>query len=139
MKHGEPVLLLVEDSDDDAELILRAIRRSSPDVNTIREDVIPTGIERFDELVSQGRTPFLVIVDGRVAGSDAAELLSHVRTSASPSTPIVVMSGAVEDRVAARYSDLGADDVLRKPVDYSDFLNLVSETIATYKARLRDS
>jgi DNA-binding response OmpR family regulator len=75
---------------------------------------VATGAYAYDGLASAGR-PDLVVLDLAMPGENGRDLLMRIR--AAGDMPVIVMSGSAEliDRVLCL--ELGADDVVRKPID----------------------
>ncbi len=106
-------ILVVEDTADVAEGILAAIRRLGHNVEWAR-----TG-ESGDELLEA--SPFdLVVLDLMLPGEiDGVQLLRNLRDRGSK-VPVLILTGrsAVSERV--HLLDLGADDYLVKPFDFTE-------------------
>jgi len=103
-------LLLVEDSDDDAQLIALTLRRDGLAVDLVRA-------RSFDEvraaLAAPSERPDVVVADWVVPGTSALDVIGLVATT-DPDMPIILVSGALreEDAVAALSS--GARDFVVK-------------------------
>ena len=130
----ERFILLVEDNDDDdVQLTLRALRQNHV-ANKV--EVVRDGREALDFLFAEGahagRTvadlPQLVLLDLKLPKVGGLEVLSAVR--ADPRTrrlPVVVLTSSnVESDLAASY-DLGANSYIRKPVDFTQFIEAVRQ------------
>lgn len=122
------MILLVEDSDDDVALTLRAFERSrlANDIVVARD-----GEEALEYLFATGRhagrdpaaTPEVVLLDLKLPVVDGLEVLARVR--ADPRTrrlPVVVLTSSNEERDLVASYDLGANSFVRKPVDFADFV-----------------
>lgn len=96
-------LLLVEDSDADAELTLRALRRRHVTNSLHRAH---DGVEALDFLFARGE----------YVGRDAANL-----------PKVVVLTSSREDPDVARAYALGVNSYIVKPVDFSKFADAVAE------------
>ena len=100
-------LLLVEDSDDDAELVLRELRRSGFDVSVCR-------VQTADALGSALNEPIdLVLCDYTMPLLDAPTALEIVR-KVSTDVPFIVVSGTVGEETAVEVMRAGAQDYLLK-------------------------
>ena len=107
-------LLLIEDEEDAARMIAKALTHEQHAVETAGDGV--TGVEKA---IAQ---PYdLVILDIRLPGKDGWAVCRELR-QAGQQTPILMLtaSGAYEDRVKGL--DLGADDYLVKPFDLNELL-----------------
>jgi PAS domain S-box-containing protein len=101
-------LLLVEDSQDDAELVLHALRGHGFDVASERVDTA-------DALrsVIESRDWDVVICDHGLPSFDSTEALEIVREFA-PDLPFVVLSGTIGEEAAVEALKSGASDVVLK-------------------------
>ena len=104
----EPLrLLLVEDSDDDAELVLRELKRSGFDVSVCR-------VQTAEALAAALRDPRdLVLCDYTMPMLDAPTALEVVRKS-GVDVPFIVVSGTVGEDTAVEVMRAGANDYLLK-------------------------
>ena len=122
------ILLLVEDNPDDVELTLMAFERSK-----IANEVVVArdGAEALDYLYCTGAhadrdpevMPEVVLLDLKLPKIDGLEVLRRVR--ADPRTrrlPVVVLTSSNEERDLVASYDLGANSFIRKPVDFSEFV-----------------
>ena len=131
MSDTNKVILLVEDNADDVELTLRAFKRSHL-MNPIV--VARDGIEALDFLFARGQfadrsgspPPTLVILDLKLPKLDGLGVLRHIRADARTALlPVVILTSSKEEQdMIAGYS-LGANSYVRKPVDFSPFLEAV--------------
>lgn len=101
-------VLLVEDSEPDAELVLRELRRLAYEVTSERVDA-PDALR--EALAVQ--TWDLVICDYSMPAFDALAALQLVGTL-TPNVPVIVISGAVGEEAAVEALRAGARDFLVK-------------------------
>lgn len=117
------ILLLVEDSPDDAELTLRALRRNGFS-NAVR--VLRDGEEAVDYFRSPGESCDLVLLDIRLPKADGFEVLATIRDrSTADYIPVVILSTSAERRDILRAYAAGANGYVQKPLDYDRFQDLV--------------
>jgi two-component system response regulator len=122
-------ILLVEDNPDDEALTLRAFRK-----NNITNEVVVArdGVEALDYLFGTGvyadrdvtLLPPVVILDLKLPKVDGLEVLRRLR--AAPHTrllPVVILTSSNEERDRLQGYGLGANSYVRKPVDFSEFLD----------------
>lgn len=121
-------ILLVEDNPDDADLTLRAFRRSHV-MNTIH--VVRDGIEALDYLFGRGEyaaretapLPTLVILDLKLPKLDGLGVLRAIRASERTKLlPVVILTSSKEEQDLISGYSLGANSYVRKPVDFSRFV-----------------
>jgi two-component system response regulator len=130
MSH-EVEILLVEDSPEDAELTIRALRRNKL-ANDI--EVVEDGAEALDFLFCRGvhkdrspsHTPRLVLLDLKLPKIGGLEVLRAIRADERTKTmPVVVLTSSKEERDLVSSYNLGVNAYAQKPVDFEQF----SETI----------
>ena len=129
----ERLILLVEDNDDDVQLTLRALRlhRIANTVHVVRD-----GAEALDFLFCRGvyadrppeELPQLVLLDLKLPKVPGLDVLKQLRED--PRTrrlPVVILTSSnVESDLATSY-DLGANSYIRKPVDFTQFMEAVNQ------------
>ena len=124
-------ILLVEDNPDDADLTLRAFRRSHV-MNAIH--VVRDGIEALDYLFGRGEyaeretapLPTLVILDLKLPKLDGLGVLRAIRASERTKLlPVVILTSSKEEQDLISGYSLGANSYVRKPVDFAEFLEAV--------------
>jgi two-component system, response regulator len=123
-----PVILLVEDNADDAELTIRGFRRSNLANEIVR---VEDGVEALDYLFGAGvyagrdvgEQPQVVLLDLKLPKIDGIEVLKAIR--ADPRTthlPVVVLTSSDEPPdIAAAYAK-GANSYVCKPVKFEEFV-----------------
>lgn len=112
-------ILLVEDDPADAELALRALRRSgmSPTV-----EHVPDGEAALAALSDGGLRPRLVLLDLKLPGMTGLDLLTTLR--ADPATrhlPIIIFTSSAEPRDLNGSYGCGANAYAQKPVNFDAF------------------
>jgi len=132
MSH-EVEILLVEDSVEDAELTIRALRHNKL-ANNIQ--VAEDGVEALDFLFCRGshkdRTfshpPRLVLLDLKLPKIDGLEVLRAIR--ADPRTkaiPVVVLTSSKEQKDVITGYNLGVSAYVQKPVDFKQFSEAIRQ------------
>ena len=131
MRHR--VILLVEDNADDEELTLRALAKSNI-LNPVT--VVRDGVEALDYLFGRGahasrdtrEQPQVVLLDLKLPKLDGLEVLKAVRND--PRTkriPIVILTSSAEEQDIVTGYELGANSYIRKPVDFTQFVEAVRQ------------
>lgn len=127
------VLLLVEDNPHDEALTLRAFRMANLSNPVV---VVRDGIEALDWLWRQGayadRDPqqraAVILLDLKLPKIDGAEVLRRLRADERTRLiPVVILTTSTEDSDVVRSYASGANSYLRKPVDFSQFMNTVAQ------------
>jgi two-component system response regulator len=123
------VILLVEDNSDDEALTLRALKK-----NNIRNDVVVArdGAEALDYLFGTGKyaerdtalLPQVVLLDLKLPKVEGLEVLRQVRADKRTRLlPVVILTSSNEEQDRIDGYGLGANSYVRKPVDFSQFLD----------------
>jgi CheY-like chemotaxis protein len=137
MNSAEIDILLVEDSSDDAELAVHALRRENL-ANSIF--IARDGEEALDFLFCRGtfaarsfdHPPKLVLLDLKLPKVDGIEVLRQFKDDPrTKAIPIVVLTSSKEERDLVRSYDLGANSYIQKPVDFAQFRETV-KTLGLY-------
>lgn len=133
MKANNHDIVIVEDSPDDAELILRAFRRNNIS-NSIH--VISDGAEALEYFFAKGKyhcrdinsIPKLVILDLKLPKVDGFELLQHIKLDERTKVmPVVILTSSKEERDVIACYKLGANSYIVKPVDFDQFMTTVRD------------
>jgi two-component system response regulator len=131
MNPNEVDILLVDDSQDDVDLTLHALRA---DNLANRVFVARDGEEALDFLFCTGphagrsfdHPPKLVLLDLKMPKVDGMQVLKRVKGDARTKTiPVVLMTSSREERDMVSGYDLGVNSYLQKPVDFDDFRKMV--------------
>lgn len=124
-----PLILLVEDRDDDVQLTLRAFSRS-----TVANEIVVAhdGEEALDYIFATGshagrdpsRSPSVVLLDLNLPKLDGLSVLRAMRDDArTRRMPVVVLTSSAEECDVVTSYELGANSFVRKPVDFSEFVD----------------
>ena len=127
------MILLVEDNPDDEALTLRALRK-----NNIGNEVVVArdGAEALDYLFGTGPyagrdasdIPPVVLLDLKLPKVDGLEVLRRLRADARTKLlPVVILTSSNEEEDRLKSYDLGANSYVRKPVNFSEFIEAVRQ------------
>jgi PAS domain S-box-containing protein len=103
-----PRLLLIEDSDDDAMLVLDVLRRDGIEVEVARA----ANRMEFERALEAGPWD-IVVSDYSLPQFTALDVIREVR-SRSLDIPVIIVSGAIGEEAAVETMRLGADDYVMK-------------------------
>ncbi|ASC73741.1 Response regulator [Halomicronema hongdechloris C2206] len=118
-------ILLVEDNPDDERLTLRALRQGKV-TNPIQ--VARNGEEALTVLFSADPLPTVVLLDLKLPKIDGLEVLRRIRGhDRTRLLPVVVLTSSSEERDIVESYSLGANSYVRKPVDFDQFTNAISQ------------
>lgn len=130
---NEKKILLVEDNEDDELLTLRALKNH----NFANEvDVVRDGAEALDYMFGRGAyvdrnlldTPQLILLDINLPKLNGIEVLKELRKDVnSKSIPIVMLTTSKEENDMVRSYNNGANSYIQKPVDFKEFVDVVSQ------------
>jgi two-component system response regulator len=116
-------ILLVEDSDADAELIIRALRKSSLVNKVVR---LRDGVEALEFVFREGAfsqrrggQPRLILLDLKMPRLGGIDVLRR---------PVVVLTSSAEEQDVLESYKLGVNSYLVKPVEFSAFTSIITQT-----------
>jgi CheY-like chemotaxis protein len=126
----EALILLVEDRQDEAMLMLRSFARAGVK-NPVQ--IVKDGEEALAYLSGTGQysnrenhpLPAMVLLDLKLPQMDGFEVLKWIRTHPQLSTlPVVVLTSSDSVRDVNRAYNLGANSFLVKPMDFNHYVEL---------------
>jgi CheY-like chemotaxis protein len=129
----EVEILLVEDNPTDAELAIRALKKSNLANRLVW---VKDGAEALDFIFATGAYadrhvedgPKVILLDLRLPKVDGMEVLRRVKDDERTRTiPVVVLTSSKEDRDVAESYKLGVNSYISKPVEFDEFARTVSE------------
>ena len=127
--YADVQVLLVEDTVEDAELMLRTLRKSglANDLHHVQD-----GAEALQFLLGAGRPktamPRLVLLDLKLPKVNGLEVLRRLRAEETTrSVPVVMITSSREDRDIEQAYRLGANGYVVKPLDFVQFAETMRE------------
>jgi CheY-like chemotaxis protein len=129
----DKIILLVEDNPDDEALTIRALKK-----NNIGNEVVVAhdGAEALDYLFGTGAyanrdmnvMPAITLLDLKLPKIDGLEVLKRLRADdRTRLLPIVILTSSNEDQDLINGYALGANSYIRKPVDFTQFVEAVRQ------------
>ncbi|MBN3898566.1 MAG: response regulator [Nostoc sp.] len=123
-------ILLIEDSANDAELILAALSENHLANEVV---VVRDGEEALDYLYRRGLFrlrmegyPVVVLLDLKLPKVDGLEVLVQLKSDPVMRViPVVVLTSSREEPDLVRCYELGVNAYVVKPVDYHDFVDSI--------------
>ncbi|MEH2171851.1 response regulator [Nostoc sp.] len=123
-------ILLIEDSANDAELILAALSENHLANEVV---VVRDGEEALDYLYRRGLFrlrmegyPVVVLLDLKLPKIDGLEVLAQLKSDPLMRViPVVVLTSSREEPDLVRCYELGVNAYVVKPVDYHDFVDSI--------------
>ena len=132
-RFNEVEILLVEDNMNDAELIIRALRK----VNLANHVVhLKDGVEALDFIFARGEfeeremknIPKVILLDIKMPRVDGIEVLRQIKSNSNTKLiPVVVMTSSKEEQDIIASYELGVNSFVVKPVEFNDFAKAVSQ------------
>jgi two-component system response regulator len=131
MNLNEVEILLADDSQDDVDLTLHALRSENLANHVF---VVRDGEEALDFLFCRGphaqrsfdHPPKLVLLDLKMPKVDGMEVLKQIKTDGRTKTiPVVLMTSSREERDMVNGYELGVNSYIQKPVDFGEFRKAV--------------
>ena len=117
-------ILLVEDSEDDAELTMRAIRGNKI---ANRIELVRDGVEALTYLEGDRPLPRLVLLDLKLPRMNGLDVLRRIRANERTRVlPVVILTSSREEPDIATAYDLGVNSYIVKPVEFDDFVKAVT-------------
>lgn len=124
-------ILLVEDNDDHAELVLRSLEDHRV-ANTITR--VADGEQALDYLHARGKfagdaeRPDLVLLDLRLPRVDGLDVLEGIKSTPElANIPVVVLTTSQAERDLAQAYERKANAYVVKPVDFDKFVDLMRD------------
>jgi len=122
-------ILYVEDDPRDADLTIRTLSKSAPNLKFETVSTIAEAIARFQRISSQ--PIHLVLADMHLSDGDGLSLLNHIRENSIP-VAVVVVTGMGDEETAVTALKNRADDYVVKRRDYLDRLPLILESALSH-------
>ncbi len=126
-ENKKPLVLIVEDRDDDVLLLKRRLEKSCR-IEVAKDG--KTALQRCNDI-----DPDLIMVDLMLPDMDGVDLLPKV-IKLRPQTSVIMMTAYGSEEIARKVIRLGASDYVIKPLDFKGIANLVKTTLEKRKLEL---
>jgi CheY-like chemotaxis protein len=134
---SEAEILLVEDSEEDADLAIHALQREKL-ANHI--SIARDGEDALDFLFCRGafanrsfdHPPRLILLDLKLPKINGIEVLKQIKSDPRTRTiPVVILTSSKEEKDLVNGYNLGVNSYIQKPVDFNQFRETV-KTLGLY-------
>ena len=125
-------VLIVEDSESDAEMIIRALKKNN---FANRLFHVSDGVEALDFLFGEGEyadrqiahTLKVILLDLKMPKLNGKEVLLKIKgNQRTKKIPVVMLTSSKEDPDIQECYDLGANGYVVKPVEFSEFQKTIT-------------
>lgn len=119
-------ILLIEDNVNDAELAIRALKKSNLANHLLH---LEDGQEALDYLLNEANEmPRLILLDLKMPKVDGIDVLKKIKSDeVRRLIPIVVLTSSKEERDIVESYKLGVNAYIVKPVDFDQFVRAVTQ------------
>ncbi|MEH6769632.1 response regulator [Maribacter arcticus] len=133
MENKKIEILLIEDNLKDAELTIRALRKSNMNNHLIH---LKNGAEALEFLFGTGKyegrnisnKPTVILLDLKMPKVDGFEVMIQIKVNESTkSIPVVVLTSSKEASDIERAYLLGANSYIVKPVEFEEYMKVVTD------------
>jgi CheY-like chemotaxis protein len=130
---GEIEIVLVEDNPNDAELMVRALKKHNLANKIV---LLKDGAEALDFLLAEGGTgqqagplaPRVVLLDIKLPKVDGLEVLRRMKSDdRTREIPVVIMTSSNQERDIKTAYSLGVNSFVTKPIKFQEFAKVVAE------------
>jgi two-component system, response regulator len=131
MRDANMLILLIEDNQDHAELIIDALREHHLENEIVWLD---TGEDGIDFLFRRGRftddprtlRPILILLDIKLPGIDGIEVLKTIKLNPQTTDfPVVMLTTSREESEIMKSYSYHASSYIVKPLNFKDFIEVM--------------
>jgi len=133
MNYEEVEILLVEDSTEDADLTIRALKKMNLANRLVH---VEDGQEALDFIFTIGNyserniknRPKVILLDLKMPKVNGIEVLKMIKSDErTRMIPVVILTSSHEDPDIRKCYSLGANSYIVKPVDFNDFSKTIRD------------
>ncbi len=128
--YPEAEIILVEDNVSDADLVMRALKKSKVVNNLLH---LQDGQEALDYIFGDSgmkmtAPPKLILLDLKMPKVSGLEVLAKLKSNESTKAiPVVILTSSKEDPDLVECYRLGANSYVVKPVVFDDFIKAITQ------------
>jgi len=133
MEHEKYDIVIVEDNPNDAELMVRSLKKNHLANKLI---LLKDGEQALDFLFCRGQyagrdssgSPNVIFLDLKLPKVDGLEVLKQVKSNEQTrKIPVIIVTSSKEDPDIAAAYDLDANSYVVKPVDFENFVKTMNQ------------
>ena len=133
MREADIEILLVEDSPNDLELALHALRKENL-ANSV--EVARDGEEALEFIFCRGKyahrnfnhPPRLILLDLKLPKVDGLQVLREIKDDhRTKAIPVVILTSSKEEKDLVESYRLGVNSYIQKPVDFEQFRSSIKQ------------
>ncbi len=131
MNQNDVEIVVVEDDPNDAELIMRVLKKHNLANKVVH---VEDGAQAIDLLIGkngkakQGELPRVVLLDLKLPKMNGIEVLRKLKSNESTKNiPVVILTSSKEDKDMVDAYALGVNSYVTKPIKFDEFARVVSE------------
>lgn len=126
-------ILLVEDSEEDAGLVIRSLKKHNLSNHLVH---LSDGAEAIDFIFAKGAyshrsvedTPKVILMDLKMPKIDGLQVLREIRKDERTKLiPVIMMTSSREEKDIIESYQLGVNSYIVKPVEFENFSKAVAE------------
>ena len=136
MIHETPLVVILEDNPYDAEITVEAIKQYN---DLLRTKVLKNGEEAIRYFTTAGAdgsappSPKFILLDLKLPKVHGFEVLRRLRADEqTKQIPVIIFTSSSEDRDKAEGNRLGANGHIVKPIDFTEFMEVVGKICKTW-------
>lgn len=127
-----PLILLVDDDENDLRMIRTALTRSGTELNV---SCVHDGAEALEYLYRRGEfkdrapdNPSMLLLDLNMPRADGWDVMRQVKAdTALRNIPVVVFTSSARDQDVLHSYELGANAYVVKPIDMGEFMAAITD------------
>lgn len=130
---SDKVVLIVEDSDEDYEAIMRAFKKTTftqPVVRCKSGDEVLNLLHSYTEHKDENNFPALMLLDLNLPGTDGRDVLTEIKNNERlKQLPVVILTSSANPTDVEYCFQAGANSYLQKPINLQKFLQTMQQFV----------
>lgn len=119
-------ILVVEDSDDDFDVIIRAFNKAKLAGNLKRSVNGDQALHYLNNNAQDFQKPNLILLDLNMPGIDGREVLREIKTTENlKNIPVIILTTSKDETDIEECYRIGANAYMQKPSDFSGYMKVI--------------